>query len=362
MQMEAGGLAGWLAATLEGAEAALAAGWSLPHSLQASAALLDFEQTHVFEAGWALAGRVGDWPEPGARRALTVGRVPVVVVRDAGGVLRGFVNLCRHRGHPLAAGAGPAGPLLACRYHGWSWDLEGRLVRAPGLDPCPQSAAELALLPVRLERWRGLVFVSLGADAPPLAEALAPAAGAPDAATIAAYRETGRTTLHFAADWKRVQENVVECYHCAGVHARTLERMLRAEAFHDAGWQGACRYGTAALRDHPGVHHSIQLFPGTLVFLDPVVGLLARLRPECPDRTAMDVTWLAAPGAAPELAERFLALWAETLAEDQAILAAQQAALASGRLARTRFVPGREDAVAGVQALILAAYRRGLGA
>jgi nitrite reductase/ring-hydroxylating ferredoxin subunit len=342
----------WLSQELDGAEEALAEGWSLPHSLQGSDALLAFEQAHVFGKGWALAGRASDWPTAGARRVLTVGRVPLVVVRDAAGALSAFVNICRHRGHPLAVEGDRAGPLLGCRYHGWSYDLDGRLVAAPGLEPCAKTANALALQPVRLETWRGLVFVSLASDAPPLS----------DEAMITGYREHGRSSLTFAADWKRVQDNVVECYHCAGVHSRTLERMYRADAFHEAGWQGRCRYGTAELRDLPGLHHSIQLFPGTLVFLDPVMGLLARIRSEQPDRTVMDVIWLVAPDADTALAERFIDLWSRTLAEDQAILAAQHVALASGRLARGRLVAGREDAVAGAQRLVLAAYRAGLAA
>jgi phenylpropionate dioxygenase-like ring-hydroxylating dioxygenase large terminal subunit len=352
----------WLSQELNGAEDALAEGWSLPHSLQGSDALLEFEQAHVFGKGWALAGRAADWPTVGARRVLTVGGVPLVVVRDAAGELSAFVNICRHRGHPLVAEGDRAGPLLGCRYHGWSYDLEGRLVAAPGLELCAKTAEALALQPIRVELWCGLVFVGLSSDAPPLSGEFAPAAGAPAEAMISSYQEHGRSRLTFAADWKRVQDNVVECYHCAGVHSRTLERMYRADAFQEAGWQGRCRYGTAELRDLPGVHHSIQLFPGTLVFLDPVMGLLARIHPERPDLTVMDVIWLVAPDADAALADRFIDLWSRTLAEDQAILAAQHAALASGRLARGRLVAGREDAVAGAQRLVLAAYRTGLAA
>ena len=361
-RMDAPAITRWLSQELDGAEAALAEGWSLPHSLQENDALLAFEQTHIFGKGWALAGRALDWPVVGVRRVLDVGGVPVVVVRDAAFELRAFVNICRHRGHPLVVDDGSVGPLMGCRYHGWSYDLQGVLVRAPGLEPCAQMVADLAIKSVRLEIWRGLVFVSLADDPPHLSDEFAPAADAPDEVTIAGFREHGRITFSFAADWKRVQDNVVECYHCAGVHSGTLERMYRADAFHDAGWRGRCRYGTAALRDVPGVHHSIQLFPGTLVFLDPVVGLLARIRPEQPDRTVMEVIWLVARDADAAMAERFISLWARTLEEDQAILAAQHGALASGRLARGKLVPGREDAVAGAQRLVLAAYRQGLAA
>jgi len=357
----------WLSQGLDGAEAALAGGWSLPHSLQGNDALLAFKQAHIFAKGWALAGRAADWLTFGARRALTVGGVPVAVVRDTAGTLSAFVNICRHRGHPLVADGDRPGPLKGWRYHSWFYDLQGRLECADGLELCTETAAALALQPVRLELWQDLVFVSLSRDAPPLSDDFGPAAVAPDKATITEYCEHGRSTFRYPADWKRVQDTVVECYHCAGVHSHTLERMYRADAFFETGWQGRCRYGTAELRDLPGVHHSIQLFPGTLIFLDPVVGLLARLRPEQPDHSVMDVIRLLATDADLALAERFIDLWSRTLSEDQTERAAQNSALASGRLARSRLarsrlVPGRKDAVAGAQRLVRAGYHRGLAA
>ena len=307
-----------------------------------------------------MVGRVADWPTVGSRRLLSVGGVPIVVVRSGADVLSAFVNICRHRGHPLVNEGDRAGMLMGCRCHGWSYDLQGRLVRAPGLDLCPETASTLALKPVRLDVWRGLVFVCLSIDPQPLSVEFAPAENAPSEATITGYREHGRTILTFAADWKQVQNNVVECYHCSSVHSSTLERMYRAEEFQEVGWTRRCRYGRAKLRDFPGVHHSIQLFPGTLIFLDPVVGLLARFYPKQPDLTVMEVTWLVAPDADQALAEFFLDLWSKTLAEDQEILSAQNTALSSGMLVRGRLVAGKEDAVAGAQQLVLSAYRQGL--
>ena len=138
--------------------------------------------------------------------------------------------------------------------------------------------------------------------------------------------------------------------------------MYRAEEFQEVGWTRRCRYGRAKLHAFPGVHHSFQLFPGTLIFLNPVVGLLARFYPKQPDLIVMEVTWLVAPDADRTLAELYLDLWSITLAEDQEILSAQNTAHSSGMLARSRLVSGKEDAVAGAQQLVLAAYRRGLSA
>src|SRR4029077_11193234 len=99
------------------------------------------------------------------------GHVPVVVTRDLAGELHGFVNVCRHRAHPVALADGQR-RALQCRYHGWIYELDGRLRRAPrcgretGFDK-----AELGLVPIAVDRWRGFVFVNPDREARSLAAA-----------------------------------------------------------------------------------------------------------------------------------------------------------------------------------------------
>src|ERR687886_523281 len=92
---------------------------------------------------------------------LDAGLVPVVVMRDGDGGLRGFVNVCRHRGHPVALEDGNA-RRLQCRYHGWTYGLDGRLTGAPRCRLEPGfDKSELGLQPVAVDVWRDLVFVNL---------------------------------------------------------------------------------------------------------------------------------------------------------------------------------------------------------
>jgi nitrite reductase/ring-hydroxylating ferredoxin subunit len=104
---------------------------------------------------------------PEAGRFLTVradGR-SIVVVRGSDGVVRGFLNACRHRGNEIAEGSGAA-KAFVCRYHGWTYDLEGALRHVPhqdgfpGLDPGCHG-----LVAVVIEERHGIVFLA-GAGAP----------------------------------------------------------------------------------------------------------------------------------------------------------------------------------------------------
>ena len=85
-------------------------------------------------ACWVGAGCADDVAAPGSYLATTVGGLPVLVVRDDDGTLRAFLNVCRHRGSPLADGCGHA-RALSCPYHAWVYRLDGSLARAGGVGP-----------------------------------------------------------------------------------------------------------------------------------------------------------------------------------------------------------------------------------
>jgi hypothetical protein len=104
----------------------------------------------------------------------------------------------------------------------------------------------------------------------------------------------------------------------------------------------------------------VQLFPGMLLFTDPVVGLMGRIYPTGVGRSRFSVDYFAAPGADTREVEEFVGLWTQTLREDQDLLANQATGVASGTIDRGRLLMTREDSLPGVQAMILAAYRDAL--
>lgn len=136
-------------------------------------AVVEAEQGAIFERTWQLAGHVADLPAPGRYLTMDVGTQPVLVLRDDAGRLTAFRNVCRHRGSRLLAGTGECPKAIRCRYHGWTYRLDGTLIgvpegrRIPGLDK-----PALGLLPVRVEELCGLIFVNLDEDAAPLAQTL----------------------------------------------------------------------------------------------------------------------------------------------------------------------------------------------
>ena len=142
--------------------------------------------------------------------------LPVVVVRDGEGTLRGFVNVCRHRGGPLADGCGSA-KVLSCAYHVWVYRLDGSLARASGMEGAEEfDAADHHLYPVSVATWARFLFVHPDPDATPLD--LGPLAQAIDPYPVEQYELVVRELHERQFNWKVLVENYSENFHTPFVH------------------------------------------------------------------------------------------------------------------------------------------------
>ena len=74
---------------------------TLPGESYVSDAIFAAEQERIFENMWFCAVRSSDLAEPGKFKKVQVGRESVLLVRGRDGLLRAFLNVCRHRGAQL---------------------------------------------------------------------------------------------------------------------------------------------------------------------------------------------------------------------------------------------------------------------
>jgi Rieske 2Fe-2S family protein len=193
----------------------------LPREAYVDAAVFAWEQEHFVERGWVCLGGAGELAAAGDQRADAVGRGGVFLVRGSDERLRAFANACRHRGHELL----PCGEAavtrsgVVCPYHAWSYRLDGSLRRTPGFARGPEfSEEEHGLVELATEVWHGFVFVNVSGDAGPLARHLD---GLDE--LVAPYeperlRPAGRHEYVVHANWKILNENYQECYHCPVIH------------------------------------------------------------------------------------------------------------------------------------------------
>lgn len=196
------------------------AGRTLPAAWYADATHFARERQAVFRNGWSCVGVTDDVAEPGAYLTADAGGLPVLVVRDLDGQLRAFLNVCRHRGAPLADGCGQA-RALGCPYHGWVFRLDGSLSRASGMEGAPGfDPAASGLFPVAVTTWARFVFVDPSGTAG--AFDLGPLAAALDPYPLDDYVLHAREEHRRAFNWKVAVENFSENFHTPFVHPELI--------------------------------------------------------------------------------------------------------------------------------------------
>jgi Rieske 2Fe-2S family protein len=205
-------------------------GHSLPAAFYLSPEVFEADMEHIFGKHWIYVGVEPDVPEPGDVAVFDIGKASIAVVRDEGGEVRAYHNVCRHRGARLVEDEKTTVGNLVCRYHSWTYDLTGALIHADHMGPRFDRACH-GLKPVHIRSLEGLLFVCL-ADEPPadfddMARRLGP--------YVAPHNVRG-TKVAFQRDivepgnWKLTMENNRECYHC-GVNHPELTVPLFAYGF-----------------------------------------------------------------------------------------------------------------------------------
>jgi choline monooxygenase len=213
---------------------------NLDPALYISPTVLQAERERIFWRTWQYLGPMAKVAAPGQYLAGTIAGRGVFAIRGKDGTLRGFRNVCRHRGAKLLAdGAGDCA-LIRCPYHHWAFADTGRLVQAPwfGTDPAiiPE---DWPLQPVHLADWRGLVFAAIEPEMG-LVEQLGGLVAELADEPLESYLPTDHAMVDFAANWKVYTDNFVEGYHIPGTHP-AFHAAIRFEEFATTAHEGFVR-------------------------------------------------------------------------------------------------------------------------
>jgi glycine betaine catabolism A len=284
---------------------------ALPRSAYVDPEVWEAERERLFAHKWVCVAREEDVPEPGDVCAVDVAGESVLLVRDSD-ALRGFYNVCRHRGSQLVdpgCSTHVAGG-LRCPYHAWTYGLDGSLRRAPFVDDL--DTASFGLHPVGLATWGGWVFVHLTpTEAPPLADQLGPIPQRLCRYPLADLRRGARLEYDVAANWKVIAENFNECYHCGPVHPELCELVPAFRSGRDLDWEdgvphreGAWTFtesGTSERQPFPDLtaeerirHKGELIYPNVLLSLSADHAAALVLLPTAADRTLVVADFLFA--------------------------------------------------------------------
>ncbi len=198
----------------------LARASTLPARWYLDPAFLDLERARVFARTWQPIGRRDQALRPGDYFTAEIQGEPLVITRGTDNTLRAFSNVCRHRAGPVARGQGNR-KTLQCQYHGWTYDLDGRLLKAPEFDGVADWQPEQVCLPaVAVAEWGPFIFANLHPAAPPLSEILG---AIPDEVQqagfdIASMALIERRDYEIDCNWKVYIDNYLEGYHIPIAH------------------------------------------------------------------------------------------------------------------------------------------------
>lgn len=329
---------------------ALESATALPARFYVGEAMLAMEKRAVFARSWQLVAHQGQLAEAGDHVVEQVGDVPVIVVRGQDGVLRAFPNVCRHRAGPLALCNGKGARALHCKYHGWSYTLEGQLRSAPEMQGAADfDVSAIRLPPLRVVEWQGLVFVALSDNVPPFEEVYAGITERIAPIDLAAMRFLRRDSYDIACNWKVYIDNFLEGYHLPHVHpglSKVLDyRVYDTELF---PWHSLQHSPLRNSGDIYGNGEAFYYFVYPNVMLNIMPGRLQtnRILPLGPDRCRVEFDYYYAQDeqARARIAND-QAFSDEVQAEDITICEAVQKGLVSGTYEAGRLCPKRESAL-----------------
>jgi len=208
--------------------------------------VLELEKRRIFHRTWQLVGTLNQScgevngqkrtiADPESFFTLELAGEPIVVVRDAAGILRAFSNVCRHRAGPIAEGSG-CRKVLNCGYHGWTYTLDGRLIGTPEIDGVEFfDRSTMGMVPLRCETWEQFIFVNFSNEGPSLSEYLG---NIPKLAQEFSFQNLAlaeRRDYVVSCNWKVYVDNYLEGYHIPIVHPSLMKEIdyprYRCETF-----------------------------------------------------------------------------------------------------------------------------------
>lgn len=121
--------------------------------------LTDFQQ-------WIYIAHRSQFAKPGDYHTFELANFPIFLILGKDHVIRGFHNVCRHRAYTITKKKSGSSTVLGCRYHGWSYDTRGRLVKAPAFEDIENfDKSQNGLFEIHTHTTRqGFVYVNLSTD------------------------------------------------------------------------------------------------------------------------------------------------------------------------------------------------------
>lgn len=207
----------------------------IPVERYVSDAYFQKEKEAVFEKAWLHAARESQIPNAGdyVVRDIPIANASILILRRKDGGISAFHNVCPHRGNQLAwENKGKCKGFIACRFHGWTFNEDGKMIYVSDEQNFPSVSKEtVGLKKVHVDTWQGFIFISL-AETPKttLAEFMAPITENVDGYPLAEYEHAFQYRVEENVNWKTAMEAQLEGWHLPYLHPNTLAVAVQGAA------------------------------------------------------------------------------------------------------------------------------------
>lgn len=295
---------------------------TLPQEYYTSAQVLEAEVERLFRERWLWVVRANEIANAGDYYLFDRFGESIIITRDKAGKVRGYFNVCRHRGTRICSEPrGRFKETIQCPYHAWTYAAsDGRLLGAPHMQEIEDfDKSAWGLHQAAVHEWNGWVFVSLSRQPAPFERAFGRVLERFDRFDLSTLVPVGRREYDVRANWKLILQNYNECLHCPMIHpelsqvvpylsgnndlveGEVLGGYMEISAPHESATitGRACGVPIAKLSaDDQRRGYYYSLFPNMMLSIHPDYVNYYKVWPVAPDRSIVVTEWLQHPDSA----------------------------------------------------------------
>lgn len=203
---------------------------TIPSNWYTDSSILDLEDKNIFQKNWHLIGSKSKLKKPGSILVAEISKNPIIIIKQRDNSLLGFYNVCQHRGGPLAY-EDSCIKSLQCKYHGWTYNLNGKLASARGFkNELGFDLNNYNLVPIRIEVWMGQIFANLNLKCHSISSYLGEIKKRIYPIDFTNYKFYCRESYKIRCNWKVYIDNFLEGYHIPFVHPK-LNKVINYKSY-----------------------------------------------------------------------------------------------------------------------------------
>ena len=288
---------------------------TLPRKFYIEPDNLNQEFKKIFHNNWICIGRSSDLSIKGQYITIQIGNESVIILKSENDKTRAFYNVCRHRGTRICnKNEGKFSKTVQCPYHGWTYDLNGKLIGSPHMEEAKDfNKIDYPLFPIKTKIWQGFLFINLSENTTNFNETFEPINNFLHSWDLNKLIVLDKKRYSVNCNWKLIIQNYCECYHCPMIHPQLAEihnymggrnnlysgPFLGGYMNFNSGKESITTSGKYCCPTLKGVKgkdlnrvYYYSLFPNMLLSLHPEYVMYHTVWPNGPDKCFVDCSWL----------------------------------------------------------------------